>query len=89
MKILDFLLRSKMLSVSNGLSIPGQDLYSKENAGLICISQLFGTFQFWCFIAGMFTFERDDGTTTYGYEKRRSHCWLRLLRLLVEYEVTS
>ena len=28
MRILDFLLRSKMLSVSNGLSIPGQDLHS-------------------------------------------------------------
>jgi hypothetical protein len=28
-----------------------QDLYSKENAGLICISQLFGASQYWCFIA--------------------------------------
>jgi hypothetical protein len=31
-------------------------LYSKKNTGLICISQLFGASQFWCFIADIETF---------------------------------
>ena len=34
-----------------GSLIPCQDLYSEENTGFICISQLFGTFQYWWFIA--------------------------------------
>jgi hypothetical protein len=37
------------------LYLPCQHLYSKESAGFICISQLFGTSQFWCFIAETFT----------------------------------
>jgi hypothetical protein len=49
-----------------------QHLYSKKNAGLICISQLFGTSADHSFIAGIFGFEGGSTTTICGNEKGRA-----------------
>jgi hypothetical protein len=51
------------------IQIPCQYLYSNENADYICISQQLGASADHSFIAEMFTFGRDDGTTTYGHKK--------------------